>query len=234
MTEQLYLIESVERYDLKKVMVAYLDGYCAGALIPVPVPRTLAWALGEMYAHPMREYKHGGSYTRWRWNGVLEMCEVDTWTIGCIIRRYDIESTSWSPCEAEEKLEPKRGEEFFAHLQKASETVATWPVWKQEILGGTASKPVPQPGSYAEANAAVRSGKVAIREDGRRYWDYRDIDRTCRTLLDGQECVVSWPEPSSLHKSDWTPCGWGIEEPLKLTLEQRVAALEELHGGGGA
>lgn len=36
---------------------------------------------------------------------------------------------------------PCTHDEFIVHLNKCSKEVSTWPKWKQEMLGGTASSP---------------------------------------------------------------------------------------------
>jgi len=39
-----------------------------------------------------------------------------------------------APCV---KKETKQSVTFIQHLEKSSEIVQTWPVWKQQLLGGT-------------------------------------------------------------------------------------------------
>ena len=41
--------------------------------------------------------------------------------------------------------EDKRHEAVLAHLEQASKIVATWPAWKQTLLGGTARMDPPEP-----------------------------------------------------------------------------------------
>lgn len=114
MTEQLYRLEHRDRLETSSGIDIWDEKGACYTLRPVPATHTLAWAMGEMYAQPMREYRrHPTSIEKMRWNGIRQCIEqylggtnkdgAELWDAEIVIDDKDMASTSWSPCEAEAK-----------------------------------------------------------------------------------------------------------------------------------
>jgi len=134
MTEQLY---KIERRETKPgdMVVSFLSisgmRDDMGALYPVPEVHNLAWALGEMVRNERREYSPGGEDAhRVRFNRAnqrFEWWDGDqmAWLKLSWFTTSEVESTSWSPVEAEPAISPG-SRAWLASLPDGTEVVSEY------------------------------------------------------------------------------------------------------------
>lgn len=208
MTEQLYKIE--KRYPKPGETVAYsLAGSVAqeeiGVLVPVPAPRTLAWALGEMVANPMKEYRRGASEYVYRYNaeaGELQ-CRIGTYLWrSASFDAEDESSTSWSPCEAEQAIVPGSRE------------------WLMALPDGTEVQHVMD---RDDDNYYIKRGLII--EQWREEGATMDCTHQIKALLDSGWRLRTQPQ-ASLKRDPYET--WAEEvENRRDAIEQKVATLEQ-------
>ena len=245
MTEQLYKMVQPPENASDHEMGVYQDGKFAGVLVPVPAPRTLAWALGEMYANPLKEYRRGPDCgERWRWNSDCKQIQLSfggDWLDDFTIEAEDIESASWSPCEAES---PDEEIPMVVNMEPKPAIVPGTLEWAREVVKGGGKiwyETAPKLAFDCDDTGLMHA------PNGWRLWGTREW---LASLPDGAEVVnkhrIVWRKEGSdvcrtvqghLMRTPIAECaddGWrlatsdDVQPHAEPTLEQRVERLERM------
>lgn len=224
MTEQLYKIEQPTYQDFNQSMGVYQDGKFAGVLVPVPAPRTLAWALGEMLSHEKQAYC--GCEDVWRRYAYgsfdSSMDKGKTWQSGGeaqIFWTEERESTSWSPCEAESPAIVPGSRNWLASLPDGTEV-------EHDRYGPRVKR---GERVYKIEDGRETGSYMTIEYLGDSGWRLRTQPQAAPTVVrDGDISFnLSQAEPKTestieLSHEEWIRKAYGMDEQAEPTLEQRT------------